>query len=66
MARKHLDAVRKAAASITAAREALGERMLAAQESGETVDDICEAAGLGRTRAYELINQAKERRRVSP
>jgi hypothetical protein len=65
MARRHLDAVRKAAASIAAAKETLGERMLAAQESGETVDDICKAAGLGRTRAYELINKAKARRQAS-
>jgi tRNA A22 N-methylase len=62
MARKHLDAVRKAARAIDNARENLGDRMLEAQESGETVVDICEVAGLGRTRVYELIDEAKRRR----
>jgi hypothetical protein len=62
MARKHLDAVRRAALRIDTAKQLLGDRMLEAQESGETITDICHAAGLKRTRAYELIGQAKERR----
>jgi len=62
MAQKHLRAVAKAAAAIETAHVTLGDRMLAAQESGETIADICEAANLGRTRVYELINAARTRR----
>ena len=62
MARKHLNAVRKAAAAIDTAREALGDRMLEAQDSGETVTDIADAAGLGRSRVHELLRQARQRR----
>ena len=62
MAQKHLRAVTEAALAIKVANERLGDRMLVAQESGEIVNDICKAAGLGRTRVYELINEAKARR----
>ena len=62
MARKHLNAVRKAATAIDAARERLADLMLEAQESGETVTDIAEAAGLGRSRVHELLRQARRRR----
>jgi len=61
MARKHLNAVRKAAAAIDTAREKLAHAMLEAQESGETVVDISEAAGLGRSRVHELLRQARRR-----
>lgn len=36
--------------------------MLEARDSGETVDDIAEAAGLKRSQTYELMNQAAARR----
>jgi AcrR family transcriptional regulator len=62
MARKHLDAVRRGPGRIDAARAHFADAILAAKESGETIDDICEAAGLGRTKVYELINEAKRRR----
>jgi hypothetical protein len=62
MARKHLDAVRRAVRRSAAADAHVGDAMLAAKESGETIKDICEAAGMGRTKAYELIRQARERR----
>ena len=62
MARRHLEAVRRAVRRIDDARQALGDAMLAAQESGETIRDIQEAAGLGRSQTFELIRQAKERR----
>ena len=62
MARKHLNAVRKASAAIDTARARLAELMLEAQESGETVTDIADAAGLGRSRVHELLRQARRRR----
>jgi len=62
VARKHLNAVRKASAAIDAARARLAELMLEAQESGETVTDIAAAAGLGRSRVDELLRQARRRR----
>ena len=62
MALKHLDAVRRAAKRIETAKQVLGDKMLDAQQSGETVVDICKAAGLKRSRAYDLINAAKQRR----
>lgn len=64
MAQKHLRAVTKAAAAIKTAHQQLGDKILAAQESGEIVDDICKAAGLGRSRVYELLNEAKARRQA--
>ena len=62
MARKHLKALERAVKDIETARQRLGDLMLEAQESGETVVDIAEVTGLGRTRVYELINDAKRRR----
>ena len=57
-----MDAIRKAVKQIDVAELQLGDRMLEAQESGETVVDISKVAELGRTRVYELINAAKRRR----
>ena len=59
MARKHMDAIRKVVRQIEDAKLQLGDRMLEAQESGETVVNICKVAELRRTRVYELINAAK-------
>ena len=63
MARKHLDAVRRGPGRIKAEQNHFADAILDAHESGETIQDICEAAGMGRTKVYELIRLAKERRR---
>ena len=57
-----MDAIRNAARARDKADAVLGDRMLEAQDSGETMVDIAKAAGLGRTRAYELLDAAKARR----
>lgn len=62
MARKHLDAVRRAAGKIVTARGQLADAMLAARDAEETVDDIAAAAGLKRSQTYELLSQAAARR----
>jgi hypothetical protein len=64
MARKHLDEIRRAVRRSAVADAHVGDAMLAAKESGETIGDICAAAGMGRTKAYELIRQARERRQT--
>jgi len=66
MAQKHLKAVTKAARAIDAAREQLADAILEALDSGETVVDIGKAAGLGRSRVYELIREARQKRESAP
>jgi hypothetical protein len=63
MARKHLDAVRRAVSRRAAADAHLEDAILAAKESGETTEDIEAAAGFGRTKVYEMIRRARARQR---
>lgn len=63
MARKHLDAIREYVRRKAADQVHYEDAILEAHESGENPKDIGEAAGIGRTKVYELIRKAKERRR---
>jgi len=61
MAQKHLKNVRKCADRLEHARAELGDAILAAYQSGETIADIVPWCGLSRSRVYELWNDAKAR-----
>jgi len=59
MARKHLEAVRRAAGRVDAARAGLGEAVRQASLSGESLRDIAPYAGLKPTRVGELVREAE-------
>ena len=61
MARKHLDAIREYVRRKAADQVHYEDAILRAHEFGENPDDIGEAAGIRRTKVYDLIRKAKER-----
>lgn len=61
MAQRHLKAVERAARRVDQARAALGDAILAAQRSGESLTDIAPHAGLSRSRVHELAREAAKR-----
>lgn len=62
MSRRDLRRVERAAAKVGKARLELGDAILAAQESGESLRDIAPFAGLSYSRVHELVQEARKRR----
>jgi hypothetical protein len=63
VAQKELKKVRSAAKRLGDCRARLGDAMLAAQRSGESVQDIADWAGLPKTTAQRILDEAKQRER---
>ena len=61
MAQKHLRRVRQAAADISQARRRFDLAVVDAYESGETLRDIAEWAGVGHQRIHQIIRDARAR-----
>lgn len=57
MAQKHLRDVERARKRRDQAERKLVDAMIAAQQSGETYQDIGDAAGYSRQRAHDLVQQ---------
>jgi predicted RNA polymerase sigma factor len=64
VAQRHLKKVASRARQVGKAREALGDAMLAALESGESGYDIAPYAKLSSSQVYNLIAEARERRKT--
>jgi hypothetical protein len=62
MARKHLDAVRKATVAVERARQQLRMAIWEAVQSGESYRDIGEQAGISHVRVGELYHEERRRR----
>jgi hypothetical protein len=62
VARKELDRVRSAAKRLGDCRARLGDAMLAAQRSGESVRYIAEWADMSPATTQRLLDEAKARR----
>lgn len=63
VAQSDLRRVARVRARLEKTRLELGDAMLRAQHSGESIRDIAAAAGLSPTRVHELLREARQQER---
>jgi hypothetical protein len=63
MAQRDLKRVRRQAEKLGRARAELGDAILAAHRSGESVRDIAPYAGMSSSRVFELLKETEQRDR---